>query len=105
MNHPRPDPLAAMRLGFAMARLAAEANAVIAMRMMGLAGLWSTAPSETMRMVTEKPAAFAKAATAATRAAAKGRDPVSAALRPLSREATANRRRLAKRGPKLPGSR
>lgn len=87
-------------------QLWAEASMVVSMRMMGMAGLWATSPSETLRMVTEKPAALGQSMIAGATAAGAGKRPdqiASAALRPLTRKTRANRRRLAKAGPTLPG--
>lgn len=90
------------RLGAEMTRLGMEANAVIWMRMMGMAGLWNVSALEDGRMLAEKPEAFRDAGMRAGRAAMGGNAPdriVSAAIKPLARKAAANRRRLAKRGP------
>ncbi len=89
------------RLGFDMARLGTEANMVIWMRMIGMAGAWNVLPSEDARMWSEKPAAFADAMGRGLAATMGGKDAVgatSAALKPLTRKATSNRRRLARRG-------
>ncbi len=90
------------RVGSEMTRLGMEANAVIWMRMMGMAGLWNVSASEDERMLAEKPEAFRDAGMRAGLAAMGGAAPdkiVSAAIKPLTRKAAANRRRLAKRGP------
>lgn len=81
----------------------AEAQTVIAMRMLGMAGFWSVTPGETYRMVFEKPAAFTQAAQAAGTAMLSGKAPhqvAAAAINPIRRKTRANSRRLAKRGPK-----
>jgi hypothetical protein len=83
----------------------AEAQAVIAMRMMGMAGMWSVAPTETTRMISEKGAAYSSAMKAAGRAAMSGKRPdeiAEAALRPIRRKTRSNSRRLARRGPGRP---
>lgn len=85
----------------------AEATTVVGLRMMALAGAWKMSPDETLRMMTEKPPAFAKAAEAAARSAARGKRPdeiAAAAMVPLTRVARSNRRRLQKAGPRLPGT-
>ena len=88
-----------VQLGF----LIAEAQAVIAMRLMGMAGMWSVTPSEDGRMVTEKLEALTQAGLAAQRAALTGKSPAAvtaAAIAPIRRKTRANARRLGKRGPK-----
>jgi hypothetical protein len=87
----------AMQAGFMMA----EAQTVIAMRLMGMAGVWSVAPSERHRMVSEKVHAAARSATEAGHAMLRGHSPdqiVAAALRPYRQKTRANSRRLSKRG-------
>ena len=82
--------------------LAAQANTVMAMRVMGMAGLWNVTDREDARMWSEKPEAFQRSAMAATQAAMSGKRPdqiVYAALAPLDRKVGANFRRLTKRGP------
>lgn len=82
-------------------RLAFEAQAVVTMRLWGMAGVWSIRPTEPLRMLTEKPAVFVEAAAVASHAALKGRRPDQVArhaMRPLRRTTTANVRRLSKRG-------
>lgn len=89
-------------LGWQTSVMLAEAQAVIAMRMMGLAGFWAVHPSESLRMIAEKPAAYARAAEAAGRAAFAGKAPheiAGAALRPVRRKTRANSRRLVRKGP------
>lgn len=88
--------------GLRLARLAAEAQGVILLRTLGILGIWSVAPSEMTRMFTEKPPAFARAASAATKAALAGRPPLDAAIGPLQSRAGANLRRLSRRGPAKP---
>lgn len=89
----------AMQVGFVMA----EAQAVIAMRLMGLAGFWSVTPSENRRMVSEKVQAMVKGSMDAGVAELQGQPPdkvAAAAIKPVRRATRANCRRLAKRGPK-----
>lgn len=83
----------------------AEAQAVIAMRMMGMAGVWSVTRSEDTRMVSEKAQAMTQAATNATRAVMAGRAPdqiAAAAIKPFRQKTRANAKRLGKRGLKFP---
>lgn len=87
--------------GFLWWRMGAEAQAVMGMRMMGMMGLWNTAPSEWQRMVAEKQTAAMRSGFAAMRAAAKGRNGAQvakAAMRPVRARTRANVRRLARRG-------
>ena len=82
--------------------LGAEANMVMAMRMMGMGGAWNVTAGEDARMWSEKPIAFQKSALAATNAVLAGKRPdeiIDAAIKPLDRTVSANRRRLTKRGP------
>ena len=83
----------AVQLSFMMV----EAQSVIAMRTMGMAGLWPQRADERGRMVFEKAPAFALAQLAMTRAAMRGARPdeiLAAGLRPLGRRTGANSRRL-----------
>jgi hypothetical protein len=89
-----------MRTGMMMA----QANMVIAMRMMGMAGAWNVAPAENKRMVDEKTAAAVASGTAMMRAAMAGKGPVAVAeagLAPVARKTRANAKRLGKRGIKV----
>lgn len=93
-----------MRTGWQVTMLAWETQMVMAMRMMGMAGLWSVLPSEDRRMVSEKPPAFAEAAMAAGAATLSGKRPDQALdiwTRSLRRKTGGNMRRLASRGPKI----
>lgn len=85
--------------------MALEAQSVIAMRLWGMAGLWSVTPSENRRMVSEKAAAFTRSGTAVARALMQGQSVESAAaagLRPIRKATRANSRRLSRRGPRNP---
>jgi hypothetical protein len=96
------------RLWAQMAMIGWEAQAVIAMRLLGMGGVWSVTPSENTRMVTEKAAAFTTAAMQGALAAAQGKRPDEIAqtmLRPIRRKTRSNSRRLARRGPKTPSRR
>jgi hypothetical protein len=82
-----------------------ETQSVIALRLMGMSGMWSVRSDETARMVSEKGPAFARSAAAAMQAAASGKRPdqvMEAAVRSLRSRTRANMRRLSKRGPKVP---
>ncbi|RVW00036.1 antifreeze protein [Mesobaculum littorinae] len=87
-----------------MATMMAEAQMVVGLRCLGLAGVWAVAPGETQRMVSEKAPVFAQAGQDAWAKALSGARPdevMAAWLRPISRKTHANSVRLAKRGPKF----
>ena len=84
-----------------VAMMAAEAQAVIAMRLMGMAGFWSVPPNEKTRMVSEKLKALAKSNGEAVAEALRGSTPdqiMAVAIKPYRNRTRANTRRLAKRG-------
>ncbi|MBV7377544.1 antifreeze protein [Maritimibacter dapengensis] len=81
--------------------IVAEAQAVIAMRLWGMAGMWSVTPYENTRMVSEKAGAWTRAMLSAGIAATNGGDVAKAAMRPVRAKTKSNARRLAKRGPKV----
>jgi hypothetical protein len=75
------------------------AAAEVMWRRMGLMASGSMSAPEALRMMLEKPAAFAEAAHRAALKAASGATPAavaSAALKPVSRRTRANARRLRK---------
>ena len=87
----------AMQLGWVMA----EAQSVIAMRMLGAVGLWSVPRTENSRMLNEKIFAFVRGATESTLAALSGQSPdvvAARAIRPIRQATRANHRRLIRRG-------
>ena len=87
----------AMQAGLIMA----EAQTVIAMRFLGMTGIWSVTPTERQRMVSEKVHAAAKSATEVGHAMLRGSAPdvvVAAALRPYRQKTRSNSRRQSKRG-------
>lgn len=92
---------AAAMLPWRMGLMLWQAQAVIAMRMLGAAGLWSLSPGESNRMVTEKVVAAAESGRAAARAMARCASPAlvaGAALKPVGQRTNANMRRLLRRG-------
>ena len=98
-------PADAMRLAVQSTMMAAEANMVIAMRMMGMGGMWRVTPAENARMVKEKTDAAIASGAAMTRAVMAGHSPAKvalAAMKPLRAKTRANATRLAKRGPGAP---
>ncbi len=81
-------------------RMLAEAQTVVAYRLLGMAGFWPTAPSETWRMTFEKAPAFAAAQAAAWQAMMTGSSPdriAAAWLRPIGGKTRANQKRLSRR--------
>ncbi|MAY62967.1 MAG: antifreeze protein [Rhizobiales bacterium] len=81
---------------FDMARMAADAQFVIAARMFGLATS-TAAKGENTRMIAEKQAAMAEGAMRAGIAAATGKSPkqiANAAMAPAKRTLAANKKRL-----------
>ena len=89
----------------ALTMLGWETNAVMSMRLLGMMGLWSVAPSENARMFSEKPPAFAKSAAAGMSAAVSGKRPdevAMAMIKPLRAKTRSNSARLAKKGPSFP---
>ena len=102
---PARRPKQMMRLGLQTATMAAEAQMVIAMRLIGMAGGWKVSPGENRRMVSEKSAAMLASSVAAGRAMMAGAGPggvTLAALKPIRAGTRANAKRLALRGPKVP---
>ncbi|KIT16136.1 hypothetical protein [Jannaschia aquimarina] len=88
------------KLNIATAQMLSEAQTVIGLRLLGMAGVLPAASGENARMVTEKQVAFAKSGAAATKAMMTGSSPVGvmeAALVPISRTTRANSRRLSRR--------
>jgi hypothetical protein len=87
------------RLQMRTTQMLVEAQTVIGMRLLGMAGVMPAARGENMRMVTEKQDAFAKSGMAAMRSMMAGHSPVqtyTAALAPIGRTTQANSRRLTK---------
>ena len=78
-----------------------EAQAVITMRIMGMAGLWSVSSKENSRMVTEKMEAVVQSATQAGRVTIRGGSAnaiAAAAISPVRKATRANSKRLRKGG-------
>lgn len=93
------DPFKPWRPAFAVWQVMAEAQVVIALRVMGMAGMLPASPKERHRMVAEKGPAMARAAVAAGAAMAAGKGPgevLEAAVRPVRRRTSANVKRLTK---------
>lgn len=93
-------PIAYWALGVRTAQMLAEAQTVVAFRMLGMAGGWPVSPAENTRMVVEKGPAFIRAYGDAAVAAMKGKRPdeiAEAALRPIGRKTRSNAKRLSRR--------
>ncbi|MEI4485736.1 antifreeze protein [Frigidibacter sp. MR17.14] len=100
------NPFDSFYLGLDMWRIGVESQAVIAMRTLGMIGLWSIRPQEMTRMVSEKPEAAFAAWQAASLAMMRGAGleaVTRAALRPVGRRTGSNMRRLARMGPGICG--
>lgn len=85
------------RLQMRTARMMTEAQTVIGMRMLGMAGLVPSDAGETTRMVREKQAAFAKSGMAVAGALMSGGSVAQAygrGLTPIGRTTRANMVRL-----------
>ncbi|HWL56101.1 MAG TPA: antibiotic ABC transporter [Paracoccus sp. (in: a-proteobacteria)] len=105
MGYGKMDPFA-MRtpwlLWQQMARMAWEAQMVIAMRTAGMMGLMRQDAAEPTRMVVEKADAASEAMLAALQAAGRGERAdrvMQAALRPYRRRTKANVKRLSSKKP------
>jgi len=99
-----PSPLDLWITGYQIWATTIEAQAVVAMRMMGMANLWNVTPYENTRMIIEKPQAFGRAAMVAGLAMSTGKQPheiVKSATSTIRKKTRSNARRLAKRGPKI----
>lgn len=82
-----------------MATLMAETQTVMALRLLGMSGAIPAENDENERMVEEKGAAMALAFAAGTEAMMKGARPdqiMSAAMAPVSKKVSSNRKRLMK---------
>ncbi|CUH25305.1 hypothetical protein JSE7799_00689 [Jannaschia seosinensis] len=87
------------KLQMRTAQMMLEAQTVMSLRLMGMAGILPADPGENARMVTEKQTAFAQAGLAAMGAMMAGRSPTviyGHALTPIGRTTRANSLRLGK---------
>ncbi len=94
------NPADMMRLSLAWWTMMAEAQTVIGLRTLGMAGILPAKDSENSRMVSEKVAAMTQSLNAAGKAALAGKRPdevALAAIRPLGRKTRANAKRLSRR--------
>jgi hypothetical protein len=88
--------------GVQVASMVAEAQMVIAYRILGQFGLWAVKPDENQLMISEKQVAFIRSSSAALKAVQAGKRPdqiLSAAVTPLRRKTRPNMRRLSRCGP------
>lgn len=103
--YPMMTPTQMIELSMKTGMMLVEAQMVIGMRMMGMAGFWRVLPSENARMSSEKVSAVSASAFATSRAIMSGKSPAliaEAALRPVARTTKSNVKRLARRGPGKP---
>lgn len=94
-----------IRLSLQTGMMLMEAQMVIGMRLLGMAGLWRVQPSENARMSAEKVSAATEVAMATSHAIMARKSPTviaEAALKPISRRTRSNVKRLARRGPGKP---
>lgn len=88
------------RLQMRTAQMLVEAQTVIGLRMLGMAGIMRADEGENLRMVSEKQAAFAQSGLAAAGALMAGKTIAQVyglALTPIGRTTRANSRRLSVR--------
>jgi hypothetical protein len=91
------SPFDLFRPMLVMTQMMMEAQAVIALRLMGMAGAWPMAAGEPLRMVTEKARAAQDAGLAMARAAGSGASAgkvMLAGVKPVRRRTKANVGRL-----------
>ncbi|MEM8823417.1 MAG: antifreeze protein [Pseudomonadota bacterium] len=88
-----------LRQQWRTAEMFMDAQTVVGLRLLGLAGVLPTRSDETLRMVTEKQTAFAQSGIAALGAVMAGKNPTQTygmALTPIKRAARANSQRLVR---------
>lgn len=95
------NPFDLWRLNRSLAEMGLEAGAIVAMRTLGMMGLWGVGRTEVFDMIAEKPPAFAEAWMEGLAAAMAGKGPdlvLAATLAPIGRKTRSNHRRLARQG-------
>lgn len=95
------SPFGFWRLQQDLTEMGFEAGAIVAMRTLGMMGLWGVRPSEVYDMIAEKPPAFAEAWIGGVAAAMSGAGPdrvLAASLAPIGRKTKSNHRRLSRLG-------
>lgn len=93
------QPYDLFKLQLNMATLMMDTQTVMALRVMAMSGVIPAHRGENNRMVSEKGPAMTKAFAAATKAMMAGASPdkvLSAAMVPVSKRVSANRKRLSK---------
>ena len=93
------DPFDYMRPAIEASKMMVEAQQVIALRMAGMAGVWSMGPHENQRMVDEKVEAMTESVQAVFTAGMAGKTAGAVALaglQPLRQRTKANASRLSK---------
>ncbi len=96
-NHATPADMIA--LWTSTSQMLVEAQTVVALRMLGMAGIWPVAATENTRMVEEKMPALIASGIAAGQAAMAMKRPdeiMAAAVRPLGVKTRSNARRLSR---------
>ena len=94
------NPFDLMRPAIEASKMMVEAQQVIALRMAGMAGIWSMGPHENQRMIDEKVEAMTESAKAVIAAGMVGKSAgavAMAGIRPLRRRTKANASRLSKK--------
>ena len=97
-------PLSLMHTAAKTSQMMFEAQAVVTMRLMGMAGFWNVSPNEYSGMVLEKGDAIASSASAMQRETLAGGSPediFNAGAKPMQRKTSANYKRLSKKGGKF----
>lgn len=93
------NPFAFFTLQTQMSQLMMDTQAVMSLRIMGMSGAIPARKGENDRMIAEKGPALADAYAAGAKAMMAGNTPdqiMSAAMAPLSKKVSANRKRLMK---------
>lgn len=93
------DPFALWRLSVEVTQMTAEAQTVMALRMMGMAGLVPMNKDEPARMISEKHKALAASGRAMSQAMMAGKsatDVMAAGVKPMRAKTRANAKRLTR---------
>jgi hypothetical protein len=99
-------PFSLMLTALETSRMLSEANAVMGMRFLGMAGLWNVGPSEYTAMIFEKQRAFSRSASAMGREIMAGSSVETiykAGTAPVRRKTAQNYRRLSRNGARFNG--
>lgn len=104
MARRKTTPFSLMRTATQTSQMMFEAQSIIAMRLMGMAGFWNVGPNEFSGMVLEKSEALASSANAMQRetlAGGSAEDIFNAGAKPMRRKTAANYKRLSRSGVKF----